>query len=104
MNILYIETFKTEAEKLLSQFYLNAKILLSWILEPLSTVEKQSLKNKCYQLLMTIKLAWSLVSPKHVSSLWSRETPSCVFCSDKAGPSPGAPGELAAEPMASALS
>ena len=57
MNILYIETFKTEAEKLLTQFYLNATILFSRILEPPSTVEKQSLKNKCYQLLTTVKLA-----------------------------------------------
>ena len=39
MNILYTETFKTEAKKLLTQFYHNAKILLSLILKPPSTVQ-----------------------------------------------------------------
>lgn len=39
MNILYTGTFKIEAEKRLTQFYLNAKILLSLILEPPSTVQ-----------------------------------------------------------------
>lgn len=39
MNIVYIRTFKTKAGKLLTQFYLNAKILLSLILKPLGTVQ-----------------------------------------------------------------
>ena len=55
-----------EAEKLLTQFYLNAKILLSSNSWALSTVEKQSLRNKCYKLLITVKLARSSVLPKRV--------------------------------------
>lgn len=57
MNILYTETFKTEAGKLLTQFFLNAEILLPLIFQPPSPMQI-ILVGWCYQLLITIKLAW----------------------------------------------
>lgn len=58
MNVLYTETFKTEVGKLLTQFYLNVNILLSLIFQPPSTMQI-ILVGWLYQLLITVKLAWS---------------------------------------------